>query len=106
MIVEPKSSRRKAVIPAEEPEKFDPLAGELDPLIKAVIDRIPRKGPWKQEDRMRWLDTFLASVRMVYGQEDFTIKIVEERSASTPLLTQGDKYDLPQLEARRNKFGA
>lgn len=42
-------------------------AGPDDPLIKALIQKLPSKGPWTAEERMAWLQLMIMAFQVSYG---------------------------------------
>jgi len=43
--------------------------GGLDPLVRAIIDKLPKKGPWKVADRVMWFQMLAMACQMAYGPE-------------------------------------
>lgn len=72
---------------AHEPEKKNPPGGdgggglELDPLLMALLRKIPKSGlgAWPADNRLRWFRTFAMNVSQVYDDDtepvEFDIKI-------------------------------
>jgi hypothetical protein len=59
-----------------EPEKKDGggggnggNGGDIDPVIAALIDKLPKKGPWPLDDRIMWLQMLSMAIQLAYGQE-------------------------------------
>jgi len=44
--------------------------GPDDPLIAAVIQKLPKAGPWSADDRVNWLKLLAMAFQATYGQED------------------------------------
>jgi hypothetical protein len=43
--------------------------GPTDPLIRALIQKLPRKGPWSASERVTWLKMLAMAFQMSYGPE-------------------------------------
>jgi hypothetical protein len=43
--------------------------GPNDPLIKALIQKMPTEGPWSADERVNWLKLLTMAFQMTYGQE-------------------------------------
>jgi hypothetical protein len=43
--------------------------GPTDPLIHALIQKLPRKGPWSASERVTWLKMLAMAFQMSYGPE-------------------------------------
>jgi hypothetical protein len=41
--------------------------GASDPLLAAVIDKLPSQGPWPQADRDTWLRMLTMALDVAYG---------------------------------------
>jgi hypothetical protein len=41
--------------------------GASDPLLAAVIDKLPAQGPWLQPDRDAWLKMLTLALDVAYG---------------------------------------
>lgn len=41
--------------------------GPNDPLIRAVIQKLPRKGPWSAKDRLNWIKMLMMAFNVTYG---------------------------------------
>jgi hypothetical protein len=49
--------------------------GGKDPLISALIQKLPGKGPWTADERVTWLKMLAMAFQITYGQEaEITIK--------------------------------
>lgn len=44
--------------------------GVDDPLISALIQKLPKSGPWSADERVNWLKLLTMAFQMTYGQED------------------------------------
>lgn len=56
-------------------------SGALDPLIAALIQKLPSSGkPWLVDDRISWLQMASMAFQMVYGPEQETIEIKKAHS--------------------------
>lgn len=42
---------------------------EPDPVVKALIDKLPKQGPWPVEERVMWLQMISMAFQMAYGKE-------------------------------------
>lgn len=51
--------------------------GASDPLIQAVIQKLPSKGPWPLDDRIKWLKVLSMAFDIVYGSDE-EIQITNE----------------------------
>jgi len=71
---------------ATGPEKIDKGGGEdpgelrealdLDPLLLALLQKIPKRGDlWPAEKRLRWFRTFAMNVSQVYDDDDEPIEL-------------------------------
>jgi hypothetical protein len=45
-----------------------PKTGARDPLIAAMIGKLPAQGPWPHEDREAWLNLMKAAFDVTYGR--------------------------------------
>jgi hypothetical protein len=43
--------------------------GPKDPLIDALIDKLPNVGPWPVDDRINWVKMLLMAFQVTYGNE-------------------------------------
>ncbi len=43
--------------------------GPNDPLIKALIQKLPPTGPWIADERVTWLKMLAMAFQITYGQE-------------------------------------
>jgi hypothetical protein len=43
--------------------------GPTDFLIRALIQKLPRKGPWSASERVTWLKMLAMAFQMSYGSE-------------------------------------
>jgi hypothetical protein len=59
---------------------------DLDPLIRGLLSRLPKKGDkWEMDKRTRWLQTLAANFDMVYTtDDDDKIIIIECKSPKSP----------------------
>jgi len=48
--------------------------GGIDPVVAALIDKLPKKGPWSLDERVMWLQMLSMAFQLAYGQEG-TIEI-------------------------------
>ena len=48
---------------------------KLDPLIQALIDKIPLDGKWQANSRLRWFRTLAMNVSQVYDNEDKAVEL-------------------------------
>lgn len=49
--------------------------GPDDPLIQALIDKLPPEGPWNVDDRINWLKLLTMAFQIAYGSvENIEIK--------------------------------
>jgi hypothetical protein len=53
--------------------------GHSDPLIQALIQKLPETGPWPVDERVNWLRLLSMAFQMTYGQ-DQQIEIKKEPS--------------------------
>ncbi len=44
--------------------------GASDPLIQAVIQKLPAKGPWPADDRIKWLKMLSMAFDIAYGSDE------------------------------------
>lgn len=44
--------------------------GSDDPLIAALIQKLPKQGPWSIDERVNWLKLLTMAFQMTYGQEE------------------------------------
>lgn len=44
--------------------------GPSDPLIAALIQKLPTKGPWSADERVMWLQMVAMAFQMAYGQTE------------------------------------
>lgn len=44
-------------------------SGPTDPLVAALIQKLPSKGPWTADERVMWLQMIAMAFQMAYGQE-------------------------------------
>jgi len=51
--------------------------GPTDPLIQALIHKLPEGGPWPADDRINWLKMLAMAFQITYGQEP-SIEIKKE----------------------------
>jgi hypothetical protein len=70
--------------PLKDAEKKNSSGGgggglDLDPLLMALLRKIPASGDWPKESRLRWFRTFAMNVSQVYDDDkspvEFEIKI-------------------------------
>ena len=54
----------------ESNNKLGGPGGPKDPLLIALIQKLPEKGPWPADDRIMWLRMIAMAFQMAYGQED------------------------------------
>lgn len=55
--------------PQMAPER--PTPSNLDPLIKGMLDRLPKPGePWSADKRKKWLETFASNLDWIYPTDD------------------------------------
>ncbi len=52
----------------------DETPAELDPVISALIKKLPRKGPWKAADRKAWLQMMGMAFDMAYGPAETVVQ--------------------------------
>jgi hypothetical protein len=90
-LVMPSSSSRgsdsqKSEAPASVPEPLPTVrfyggggGGHSDPLIQALIQKLPETGPWPVDERVNWLKLLSMAFQMTYGQEQ-QIEIKKEAS--------------------------
>lgn len=53
------------------PVFVEEIGPSVDPLIKGLLDRLPKPGEkWPHEKRLRWLQTFAANLDYVYPPEE------------------------------------
>ena len=43
--------------------------GTIDPVVAALIDKLPKKGPWPVDDRVMWLQMLSMAFQLAYGQD-------------------------------------
>jgi hypothetical protein len=43
--------------------------GQIDPVVKALIDKLPKKAPWPLDERVMWLQMLSMAFQLAYGQE-------------------------------------
>lgn len=49
---------------------------DLDPLLIALLQKIPKQGlPWPKDRRVRWFRTFAMNVSEVYDEEDEPVEL-------------------------------
>ena len=48
---------------------------DLDPLIMALLNKIPKKDDWPAESRLRWFRTFAMNVSQVYDDDSSPVEL-------------------------------
>jgi hypothetical protein len=80
-LVMPATAAREQVREDERPREEDSTGGggggPNDPLIKALIQKLPTKGTWAADERVTWFKMMAMAFQMTYGQEP-EIKITKE----------------------------
>lgn len=56
------------------------IGGSNDPLIKALIEKLPTHGNWPVEDRINWLKMLVMGFQIAYGADD-EIEIKKKEAA-------------------------
>jgi hypothetical protein len=51
-----------------------PSSVDLDPLLIAVLEKMPPVGPWAAPSRARWFGLFAAAVSAVYDLSDLPVE--------------------------------
>ena len=50
------------------------------PILREMIGKLPKSGPWPAEDRAQWLRRFADALQVAYGPDDFiSVKIVSDQ---------------------------
>jgi hypothetical protein len=49
--------------------------GPNDPVLKALIQKLPKQGPWSSEERANWMRMMTMAFDMAYGPGDWVIQI-------------------------------
>ena len=65
----------------------DPSCEKLDPLIRAVVDKLPKPGTdWPIEDRAKWLKAAALIFNLLYksGEGDSGLKQKTEKTGGLP----------------------
>lgn len=77
--VKPGIAQREEPARQEKPDEGDNGGGggPTDPLIKALIQKLPMQGPWSTDERINWFKMMAMAFQMTYGQ-DAEIKIAKE----------------------------
>ena len=70
----------------EMPEREGNAASEsdldLDPLIMALLRKIPSTGEWPAESRLRWFRTFAMNVSQVYDEDSNPVELTIAQTAT------------------------
>jgi hypothetical protein len=53
-------------------------AGPNDPLIQAVIQKLPKHTPWSTEGRIKWLKMLVMAIDVAYGAAGDEIEVKKE----------------------------
>jgi hypothetical protein len=49
--------------------------GPNDPVLKALIQKLPKQGPWSSDERANWMRMMTMAFDMAYGPGDWVIQI-------------------------------
>lgn len=77
-------------------------SSEIDPLLAALIAKLPKGGSWPRADRVAWLELMAKSFDVVYGLED-AIDVPafmrrELRISEDGTVTDGDGMPVPSIK--------
>lgn len=55
--------------------------GPTDPLIQALIEKLPAQGPWSADERINWLKMLVMGFQVAYGADD-EIEVKKKEAAN------------------------
>jgi hypothetical protein len=54
---------------SDEQEALPPVVNKLDPVIKALVEKIPQNKEWTGQERSQWLQMMAMALDMAYGKD-------------------------------------
>ncbi len=74
-----------------------------DPLLAALIGKLPKHGPWEQDDRTAWLNLMKAAFDVVYGRDGAPALLYADATAAEAMaaaVARPEVVDIPRMPLR------